>query len=126
MDARRLVGMTQGARKRAARCATAATDYNADPDGPLWALIMTDAPGRAFPRDRRAARRAFHESAESLYADGRPYAKQRAAYRIGERLQLCSCTWRWNRKSNQRPLLPSRYCEECMGTGVLPARKAKP
>lgn len=116
MDPRSLVGLTQGARKRAARGIAAAEDWSASGDA-LWAFVWTDSPGHLTPHDRREARRAFHEAALSG-APPRTYAKHRATLRVGERLRPCpgpcsACCSGWCCKGG-RAL--------CDGSGVLPAR----
>lgn len=90
MDDRRLVGMTNGARKRAARTATASA-YNLRSSGSdctAWAWNMGETDIPVYPHDRRAALRYF---VECELADRAPadYAEARKRYRVGERLQIC-------------------------------------
>lgn len=83
-----LPGMTQGARKRAARAIAMAEALRDDPDMPFWARNLTERPMEAEPRDRREALRYFHGN-ERTHDETVTYRIVRARYRIGERLRPC-------------------------------------
>lgn len=90
MNPRQLIGMTAGARKRAARIEAACIEFADDDDTPMWAFRLVRHPEHATPDDRR---RALHAFAEYLPESARlrwAYVGARAACRLGERLRPCS------------------------------------
>lgn len=116
-----LLGMTMGARKRAARAIAMAEALRGDPDMPFWARNLTERPMEAEPRDRREALRYFHGN-ERTHDEAVTYRIVRARYRIGERLR--PCPWKHDERGcmgqGQEGSGPGdAYCD---GSGVLPAR----
>lgn len=123
---RSLVGMTQGARKRAARFAAwhTAVTYGRE--------VITPALRRCIAADRIKLR------TENVAAE---YARKRARYRIGELLRPCpGCLkcWPWTTRledgrvgalappADMRRKFPRVTLDDlCNGSGVLPARRAK-
>lgn len=100
---RSLVGMTQGARKRAARCEAyrEAVTYGREVLTPQLRRLLVS---------QRTLLMVERTAAE--------YTKRRTKYRLGERLRPCLvCQW-------AKCKLPCRDCSTCDGSGVLPAKRA--
>ena len=103
MNARSLVGMTMGARKRAARAQYMYAAY-----------VLRDC--------RRYVLRLFADTDDGVSHD---YKQARKMYRIGQRLRPCNgcaecayITWIGGRQVRNTEFI-------CDGSGVLPAKKAK-
>lgn len=110
MDARSLVGMTGGAKRRAAR----------------RDAVTTQPGGRATSR-KPAVRRHLLSVFSACWLDGRPatierYAEARRRYRIGERLRPCPGCCGCNPGPNC-PCSDATYC--CNGSGTLPATRSR-
>lgn len=117
IDPRQLIGMTQGARKRAAQLDA----ITAEPDG-----RFRPSP----PRIRRQCLIVFSAcltTPEIL----RRYTEARAAYRIGERLRPCPyCKGPEWIEEMRCPTLTRTWLIKpplppCDGSGVTPARRAR-
>lgn len=110
MSPRSLVGMTQGARKRAARRSL----Y------PAFGLIPEKTA-------RRRHLRCFKMARPGGFVTRDGYDHARKLYRIGERLRPCPWCFgpgdRWNCAARTQQLVPTPSPGSCDGSGVLPAKK---
>lgn len=108
MDPRRLVGMTQGARQRAARVEVIMAAEAGYDTGWWWRLRE----GMGGPGDRREALHAFSEANVTDRALVEPdYPEARKRYRVGARLRPCRCAFC---KAGYR-----HTCTFCDGSGVV-------